>query len=235
MSAINYHPLSELLPSNLNPMGFQFPPELNSLITSIKTQGLFNPLRIRKAKKGFEILDGKKRIQALQYLASKNLLPRSLTKIPCLSENEDGNAVVLNDYKPFLLSDSQFAERVTQMLSGISRKSIQDQLQCTAQAVMDCQSLSNLHEEIRATFNRDHLSLVQASAFAKIPNPEAQFRLLLELGPFVHSDDIIAAIDKGDTVLSMPDGSVMILPTRSAPRPTRKPLATRTRIPEIAA
>jgi hypothetical protein len=103
---------------------------------------------------------------------------------------------------------------ITDINSGLSSVSIAQKYECDINLVDDALSFRNLHETVLQHFSNEVISWDQAAALATIPNPDAQMNLLKQLGPFVSDKEIIAAIRAGDTVIELPDGNVICLPTR---------------------
>lgn len=191
--------------------------EIVELARRIQRDGLLNPLLIRESEGKYEILDGEKRFKALKYLVREKSLPRNLNKIPCYFEGIGINHQTNMAYKPTLLTDSDFTTRVISMFErGHSKNEIEVYFQCSTAAVNDALSVRKLHVNVKTIFDQGHITLAQASAFATLPYAQSQYQLLLQLGPFATAENIIAAIKEGDTVLNLPDGNVLILPSRSA-------------------
>ncbi len=198
-------------------------PFIQNIADSISKRSLLNPLTVRVSGSKYEIVDGIKRFKAIKALTRKNSLPRTLHKIPCLVQR-DMAGVSNTPAKPLLLSDSQLAADIlTEFDNGMSIHALSEAFYCSADTVMKVLSLKTLHRDIFSCFARDLLSLNQAAAFATIPNKAAQWRLLQQLGPFAKSAEIIDAIEKGETVVTLPDGQTLILPSRGTRPKTRKP------------
>lgn len=203
--------------------------ELDPIKRSITNDGLLNPLIVMKQSGHYQVIDGKKRLQVIRQLVKTKKQTRALNKIPCVIQ-ETPSHVISEPSRPMLLSGPELAHAIiTQMDLGHPPVSVAQRFECGINVVEDAMSLKSLHPTMLTHFNNKAITLEQASAFATIPNPEAQLSLLLQLGPFVSNMDIIEAIKSGETVIEVPNGDVVILPSRTQ-TPARRPLAaTKTR------
>lgn len=185
---------------------------------SIEKDGLLNPLIVIKQKGRFIVVDGKKRLLALRELAKSSKYRRALYKIPCIV---DCTAEVGSDpERPVLMTGPELAHKIIQSVErGMSKVMVAQRYECSASVIEDALLLRNLHPKILMSFNNNSLSLEQAAALATIDNLNAQWALLLQLGPSVTNADIISAIKTGQAVLDLPCGEVIILPSRNSRKP----------------
>lgn len=199
------------------------------LASSIAQDGLLNPIKLKKIGQRLKVIDGKKRLLALKLLFKSGKLPRSLVNVPVIITADDAVSKPQPERalrRPKLLSDVDLTQAILSAhKSGQCEIEIAQRFECCAQTVTLALSLEPLHPQIVDYFKSGHLSLDQAAAFATLPRHDAQWRLLQELGPFAHAKTVIAAILKGETVIEMPDGDMMIMPSKdSAPRRQDKPV-----------
>lgn len=195
---------------------------IHSLAKQILRDGLLNPIQVRRRGAGFIVIDGTKRLAAMQLLKRHGRLPRSLSRVPCIvSDNAAAALMPALPAAPMLKTDAELARAISVAAkAGQSRAAIAARFDCAPHIIDYAASLGGLHIQIREYFNSGHISLEQAAAFAGIENQDAQWRLLQELGPFAHASEVIAAILAGKTVVDMPDGNIMIMPSRRLPSPT---------------
>ncbi|RKQ69226.1 ParB/RepB/Spo0J family partition protein [Litorimonas taeanensis] len=191
--------------------------DIKELIASISTDGLFNPLIVIKKKNKYEVLDGKKRLRALKALAKSPRFTRALHKIPCVITEVDALQVeALQPSRPSLMREAELAHAV---LSDINMHKPWDKIakrfDCDIKLVSDISTLPRLNPKVLKCFNDAAINLDQAAALATIPNPKAQWELLLQLGPFVSNSKIIEAIKSGETVIELPDDNILIVPSRN--------------------
>jgi len=183
------------------------------LYRSVQARGLLNPLMVKETHNGYIIIDGVKRFLALRMLKKKGMLPRTLEKIPCVLSGDD---LSTSASQPMLISDRHLALNIEEeRTTGRTDEQISDRYACSLRVVEQVKSLTVLHPDINAAFRRGDLTLAQASAFTTLPDKPAQWALLLALGPFVCRDRIMAEISKGQTVVDLPDGDTLILPSQS--------------------
>lgn len=192
-------------------------PRIVQIAKSISHDGLLNPIAVRPTadnSRPFEVIDGGKRLCALGLLERRKKLPRSLQLVPCVTGETAQSAAW---QRPQLKSDAEFAALVRQAHThGTEIKALMARLDCSETSVLHALSLERLHPQIFDYFSSGHLSLEQAAAFATLPHIEAQWALLQQLGPFAHHEAIIASILSGSTVVELPDGECIILPSRSS-------------------
>lgn len=196
-------------------------PKVIHMAKAIATDGLLNPIIVAKTQTGaqttgpdaYRVIDGGKRLCAITLLKRANRLPRSLHLVPCLEKSSETQPA---SSRPALKSDQEFVRAICAAYkTGTHKPALMARFDCTAIAVDQALSLNNLHKQIMDYFVSGHLSLEQAAAFATLPNREAQWTLLQDLGPFAHAVDVISAILGGETVLALPNGEHMILPSRT--------------------
>lgn len=219
--SVNTLPLSALSVGSRAPRLSSFAKtkaDLIRLSQRITHDGLLNPLRVARSGNRYIVLDGKKRLMALKLLAKKNLLPRSLVNVPVIMDE----AELAPLSRPALMSDPALARALTEAhVQGHSPQDIIERFDCRYDTLNMALSLRGLHPQIFEYFESGHLTLEQAAAFATLPNMDAQWRLLQKLGPFSRAQTVIDAILAGQTTIEMPDGDVMIMPSRNpAPKST---------------
>lgn len=210
----------------------QIKPAVLRIAEHIRKTGLLYPIIVgAKALFGpvmkYRIVDGTKRLLAIKYLKATGLLPRSLEKVPCIEQdNQPANISRL----PRLLSEAELARLVRQALrNGQSAYEVADLYECKIEDVEKMQSLTFLHPKVRAAFDKGDLNLAQAATFASFTNPDAQWRVLQQLGPFAKSKEIMNCLSSGQTMLELPGGDMLVLPSRNTPvtssRTLRQPVA----------
>ena len=178
----------------------------------IVRDGLLNPIEVSKTGSRLAVTDGKVRLAALHVLKTAKSLPRGLNRVPV--EVTQGN--VVERVRPALLTEAELARRILKAeLEGQSSLSVAKRFDVSPEYLLKVHMLDKLHSQILTYFNDGHLSLAQAAAFATLPNVDAQWRLLQELGPFAHASEVIDAILAGETVIETADGEVHILPSRT--------------------
>jgi len=152
------------------------------------------------------------------------ILTHTLHTVPCLlSDSDPTTSEPIN--KPLLLSDYELVQEIIKANeAGKDEKDIIEMLECSQQVIRQALSLKSLCPKLEQAFMNMAINLAQAAALATIPNPQAQWELLVQLGPFVSEPDIIKAIAKGKTVLELPNGDVLLLPSRTPILPSHTAL-----------
>lgn len=220
---LKYIPITQLVPRSLRILSrfAKVSDKVKNLADSIAKYGLFFPLSITGENGKYTVIEGKKRLEAVSYLSRIGKLPRSLEKLPCvLTDARDGHPSLQTPQR--LQNDYELAALIWEAkVQGLETVEILKRLYCSQHVVEQALSLKGLHGNIESLFLKDLLSLNQVSALATLPNPASQWRLLEKIGPFSSHDDIIEAIQAGKTVLDLPTGEVLILPSRQHwPLPT---------------
>lgn len=185
--------------------------DIKVLAEEISEVGLLRPLQVIRDGTKYRVVDGKKRLLAIHRLMKHNKLPRSLETLPCVLRTDPTAAD-----NPILLSEYDLYELIMKAHSkGLDSASISDQFECSDTIIRQALSLENLNQKIKQLFSKGILSLAQVSAFSTLPNKDSQWRLLQEIGPFAGYADIISAISSGESVVNLPNGDILILPSRS--------------------
>lgn len=191
--------------------------QIKRLGNSILRHGLLKPLIVKNSEQGLIVIDGRKRLLALRRLSSEGQLPRDLQRIPYVFVGEH---IDFQEQPMSLLSNrDQFMEIGRLRTQGESFEAISDALDAPIAYIQDVLSVAKLSKSLQGSFLCNHISVEQARAFATLPNKNAQDALMQALGPFAKEPEIIKAIYSGETVLTVDDGNVIILPSR-APRTT---------------
>jgi len=224
-----YVPLADLvLNSKIKPFAKSPAQNLESLKSSIQEVGLLNPLVVIKHNSKYLVLDGKKRLEAMRQLKKSRHYMRSLQKVPCIMDYPAAKG------RPLLMRAPELASAViTDVKGGQSMAAVAQKYDCKLADICEAMTFKTLHPEVLKYFNNETITWEQAAALATIANPDAQLNLLMQLGPFVSNKEIIAAVRQGQTVINLPDGNILCLPSRKVkmlplfdiPRPTPRRLA----------
>jgi len=181
---------------------------------SLDEVGFLNPLIVTKQKSKYLVLDGKKRLQALLQLTKSRGRSRLMSRVPCVMEWPAPHLTGRKS-RPALMRAPELAHAiVSEIKGGQSTSSIATKYDCSKDDVIEALSFQGLHPTVSMHFNNEAINWEQAAALATIQNPYAQLNLLLQLGPFVSDSEIIAAIREGATVIDLPDGNTICLPSR---------------------
>lgn len=212
-STVNLAALSEFRSSTPRILFGDILKDVRTIQSSIEKHGLLNPLIVSKSGDHLMVIDGRKRLAALRRLKFEGRLPRSLVRLPyIIIENKHEE---LADNPMALLSNSEQYRAVKKLRGrGYEIRDISKHLHCSCNHVNAILKVDMLSDNLKEAFLNDALSLTQVRAFATIPNKDAQDSLLVTLGPAAKETDILQAISRGETILSIDEDNVIILPSR---------------------
>ena len=186
--------------------------EVQQIQESIARHGLLNPLIVMQRGNRLIVVDGKKRLAALRRMQFAGTLPRSLVKVPYISADQEHK---FDPSSMALLSNQDRFDEVRRLRDqGKSITEIASMLYISNRCVKDLLGISFLSPRLRQAFFGGTISVVQARAFASVPNTDAQDSLLIALGPFADAPEILKAIENGETVINIGNDDVIILPSR---------------------
>ncbi len=167
--------LSEIKPSRLQPRTTFKAEKLNELIASIREKGVVQPVLVRKAEQGYELIAGERRFRAAQAL--------NLGKIPVVIRNvDDANAMELalveniqrEDLNPIeeakayrrLNSEFNFTQEKIAQAVGRDRASVTNILR-----------LLSLPDVIQQLLLDDAITMGHARALLAIPDRRKQIKI----------------------------------------------------------
>ena len=185
--------------------------DVKEMEASILAHGLLSPLRVTIHKNRLIVIDGRKRLAALRRLQFRGSLPRRLQTIPYITNTP-------KTAKPLaaLVNGRQVYNQIIRLRQqAMSINEIAAQLYLPRETIADILRVKFLSPTLKSAFFNDNLSLPQIKAFSALPSHDAQDALLISLGPFAEAEDILKAVERGETVLSLPDDNVILLPSRN--------------------
>lgn len=167
--------------------------EIKRIEKSIVQYGLICPIVTSRLRNTLIVIDGKKRVQAIQRLAFRNELPEKLVHIPFISILESRQ----KDYPAdSIISRKQLYKTVmTLRTRNISLEAIAEYLSLCRNTISDVVLLSRLSERVRNAYFDNGLSFSVARAYASIPNTAHQSTLMLQLGKSADETTILNAIE----------------------------------------
>lgn len=183
---------------------------------SIIKYGLLTPVTVIRQGEHFMVVDGHKRLEALRRLQFIGDLPQSLQSIPYVIVNTVRQRRIENgqDCMPVLTNEKQYNLIMDMYEGGMTFETIACALYITPETVRQITNVGDLCSDIQAAFLGDILTLKQAHAFASIPNPCAQNKLLQMLNSHFDALSIVRALEAGDTVLDLGNDNALVLPSR---------------------
>lgn len=167
---------------------------VKTLQGSIERFGLLAPIVAVRAGGRLVVLDGRKRLAAIRRLAFLGRLPASLKTVPYVLASGSRAPTHRDASTPAMLrSRALFAAVMQRFRAGAPLDGIAADLHISRRCVRDVLALARLDEAVRRSLFERLISVVQAQAFATIPDMTRQRRVLMQLGPFADPEDICAA------------------------------------------
>lgn len=212
---IKFVALSDLVAFGIpRPQKWAKDPKIKTLVKSIARDGLLNPLKIKAHKNKYLVVDGTKRLKALILLARSSRFHKPSQKVSCITEEESLEKPNMLK-RPALMSAPELVHFILGALDeGQSSVAIAQRFRCDLSIVDSAHAIQNLHSKVLQSFYNGTIGLEQAIAFASLPNPNAQWALLQQLGPFVSDKNVIRALQSGESVIETPDETMIFLPSR---------------------
>ncbi len=183
---------------------------------SITKFGLLAPVTVSKQGSFLKVIDGCKRLAALQRLQFLDATPENLSSIPYVIVNTvcEQRLTSGEELLPLLSHDKQYNLVMDLYEAGHNIRRISAALYIPDDYVRRLARIDTLSPDLQRAFLEDTLTLSQVYAFASIPNIKAQTKLLEMLGSYVEAPHVIKALQAGETVLNISNENVLVLPSR---------------------
>ncbi len=150
--------------------------DIKNLADSIKSQGLLQPIVVRRKGDGFEIVSGERRLRALKYLGSP--------KVPCVikervSDTKMLEMALVENIQRENLNDVEIAESYQKLLlqCGLSHQQLSDQVGKSRSVITNTLRLLKLPEQIQVMVREGAISTGHARALLSIDNAKEQCAL----------------------------------------------------------
>lgn len=179
-------PLSELTPAASDINSRRTIPEnsLGELMASILALGVLQPLAVRWRSGATEVVDGNRRLAALQALAKKRKIPRSFlvpVHWPAMAENHVAAEASLaaNVVRLPLHPVDQF-EAFTRLIEtqGMTPDALADHFALAPMQVSQVLALGTLPAKVRDAWREDAITASQAQAFTVAADEKAALKVL---------------------------------------------------------
>lgn len=167
--------LSQISPSQLNPREVFAEKPMRELMNSIEQMGVLEPLLVRPARGGFEIVCGERRYTALKRLGRQTA--------PCIVRELDDEQTIIAmlqeniqrvQFNP--IEEARGYEQLTDL--GYTQQQIAEAVGQSQTTVCQRLKLLNLNEQLQDKVLRGDLPVRKARLLADIPDQEVQ--LLIE-------------------------------------------------------
>ncbi|MGJ8562699.1 MAG: ParB/RepB/Spo0J family partition protein [Alphaproteobacteria bacterium] len=189
---------------------------VKAMRNSIIKYGLLTPVTVIRQGEWFMVVDGHNRLEALRRLQFIGDLPQALQSIPYVIVNTVRQRRIENgqDCMPTLTNEKKYNLVMDLHEGGMAFGMIAKALYITPETARKITKVGDLCADIQAAFLGDILTLKQAHAFASIPHPRAQNKLLQMLNSHFDAPSIVRALEAGDTVLDLGNDNALVLPSR---------------------
>jgi ParB/RepB/Spo0J family partition protein len=179
---------------------------IDGLAKSIEAHGLLVPLLVRKADNGsFYVLDGNRRLKALQSIKIDDRSALAAIGIPCI-EHTHNNALelsmVVNVDRAELHPVDQFEVFAELIQAGDTVDAIAQRYNLKIPQVRQALALSRMAIEVRDAWRNGKISADIAEAFTVTTDHKAQAAALKKVGKNPHEWDVRRALVSGDGRIS---------------------------------
>jgi len=201
LGVINYIDINQIKPNSNQPRKTFDEEKLEELAASIKEHGLIQPIVLRKAGKGYEIVAGERRWRAARKIGIK--------EVPCivkeLTDEENMLLAIIENMQREDLNPVEEAEGIRQMIDtyGLTQEQVSKSVGKSRPYIANCLRLLKLPEVIREYLADGILSTGHAKAIAAVNDEEKQIRLAetaIKEGLSVRQLEKLAKEDKVKTV-----------------------------------
>jgi ParB family transcriptional regulator, chromosome partitioning protein len=164
---------NSILPNPFQPRKEFNPSEIEGLAESIKTQGLLQPIILRKKVDGYEIISGERRFRALKQLGQDKIPSIIKAKI---TDREMIEMALVENIQRENLSDIEQAIAFQRLLleCGLSHEELSARVGKSRSAITNTLRLLKLPEEIQQMVVRGELSMGHARAILSFDTVEKQ-------------------------------------------------------------
>jgi len=175
LGVINYIDINQIKPNSNQPRKTFDEEKLEELAASIKEHGLIQPIVLRKAGKGYEIVAGERRWRAARKIGIK--------EVPCivkeLTDEENMLLAIIENMQREDLNPVEEAEGIRQMIDtyGLTQEQVSKSVGKSRPYIANCLRLLKLPEVIKEYLADGSLSTGHAKAIAAVNDEEKQIRL----------------------------------------------------------
>ena len=175
VGGIAYIDINDIKPNSKQPRKTFDEEKLEELAASIAEHGLIQPVVLRKAGKGYEIVAGERRWRAARKVGIKEL--------PCivkeLTDEENMLLAIIENMQREDLNPIEEAEGIKQMIDtyGLTQEQVSKSVGKSRPYIANCLRLLKLPEMIVAYLAEGELSTGHAKAIAGVDDEERQIEL----------------------------------------------------------
>ena len=172
---IDYIDINDIKPNSNQPRKTFDEDKLNELAASIEEHGLIQPLVLRKAEKGYEIVAGERRWRAARKIG--------IREIPCivreLTDEENMLLAIIENMQREDLNPIEEAEGIRQMIEtyGLTQEEVSKSVGKSRPYIANSLILLRLPETVRKYVEDGSLSTGHAKAIAAVSDEKKQIEL----------------------------------------------------------
>ena len=171
---VQYIPLGRIRPNPQQPRRSFDEEGLAELAASIRSCGILQPLTVRRAGDGYELVAGERRLRAARIAG--------LREVPCLvaqvGEEDSALLALMENLQRRDLDCWEEAQAIARLISryGLSQEEAARRLGRAQPTVANKQRLLRLPEDVRALLRENGLTERHARALLRLQDPEVQRR-----------------------------------------------------------
>lgn len=171
---VQYIPLGRIRPNPQQPRRSFDEEDLAELAASIRSCGILQPLTVRRAGEGYELVAGERRLRAARIAG--------LREVPCLvaqvGEEDSALLALMENLQRRDLDCWEEAQAIARLISryGLSQEEAARRLGRAQPTVANKLRLLRLPEDVRALLRENGLTERHARALLRLQDPEVQRR-----------------------------------------------------------
>lgn len=176
---VQYIPLGRIRPNPQQPRRSFDEEDLAELAASIRSCGILQPLTVRRAGEGYELVAGERRLRAARIAG--------LREVPCLvaqvGEEDSALLALMENLQRRDLDCWEEAQAIARLISryGLSQEEAARRLGRAQPTVANKLRLLRLPEDVRALLRENGLTERHARALLRLQDPEVQRRAAVDM------------------------------------------------------
>lgn len=172
--------IDEIMPNPFQPRKDFNREEIESLADSIKSQGLLQPVVLRKRAGRYEIISGERRRRAMKHIGEKSIPAIIKEKI---SDGKMLEMALVENIQREDLNDIELAKSYQRLLfeCGLSHKDLSEHIGKSRSAITNTLRLLKLPEKIQTLTREGKISSGHARALLAIKDKQAQYALVKKI------------------------------------------------------
>ena len=172
--------IDEIMPNPFQPRKDFNREEIESLADSIKSQGLLQPVVLRKRAGRYEIISGERRLRAMKHIGEKSIPAIVKEKI---SDGKMLEMALVENIQREDLNDIEVAKSYQRLLfeCGLSHKNLSEHIGKSRSAITNTLRLLKLPEKIQTLTREGKISSGHARALLAIKDKQAQYALVKKI------------------------------------------------------